>query len=235
MAGQSGAFDAPHAKMPSPPRGSSTNVTDSSMPFSALKHHSEARPIISPRAAYPTPTSTPGSSFSNSIHATSPQAIPPTRTGFNSGDIRGQHSLSTPPLTPESSFSGLIPEHSDFLTTLFPRSGPGAQTYAKTVKISSGGMDDASWEGVVLDLPNEPKTFYVNGKGAEHVLLRESVVALLDLADEHLGCSALVIALDKSSPALGELLHSLMYVGGTVVSKPPFKLDSGFVLVGIEI
>lgn len=209
------------------------------MPFSAPSKHSEARPIISPRAAYPTPTSTPGSSFSSSIPAvttiTSPQAIPTTRTGFNSGDIRGQHSLSTPPLTPESSFSGLIPEHSDFLTTIFPRSGPGAQAYAKTVSISSGGMNAASWEGVVLDLPDEPKTFYVNGKGAEHVLLRESVVALLDLADEHLGCSALVIALDKSSPALGELLHSLMYVGGTVVSKPPFKLDPGFVLVGIEI
>jgi len=202
--------------------------------LNSASKHSEARPILSPSAAYPTPTSTPGSSFSGSIPATLPQTIPTTRTGFNSGDIRGQHSLSTPPLTPESSFSPLGPEHSDFLTTLFPRSGPGAQAYAKTAKISSGAMD-ASWEGVVLDMPDEPKTLYVNGKGAEHVLLRESIVALLDLADEHLGCSALIIALDKSSPALGELLHSLMYVGGTVVSKPPFQLDPGFVLVGIEI
>jgi len=43
---------------------------------------------------------------------------------------------------------------------------------------------------------------------------------LIDLADEHLQCSALVIALEKSSPALGDLLHSLLYVGASVVSQP---------------
>jgi hypothetical protein len=62
-----------------------------------------------------------------------------------------------------------------------------------------------------------------------------SIVALLDLADEQLACTALVIALDRSSPALGELLHSLMYVGGTVVTKPPFPINSAFVLVGLEM
>lgn len=62
-----------------------------------------------------------------------------------------------------------------------------------------------------------------------------SIVALLDLADEHLQCSALVIALERSSPALGDLLHSLMYVGAAVVTKPPFPVDDVFVLVGVEI
>ncbi len=33
----------------------------------------------------------------------------------------------------------------------------------------------------------------------------------------------------------GELLHSLMYVGGVVVTNPPFAVDPRFVLVGIEI
>jgi len=97
------------------------------------------------------------------------------------------------------------------------------------------------WDGVVLDLPDpanpaqRKKTLYVDGKGAEHVQLRESIVALLDLADEHFGCSAFVIALDRSSPALGDLLHSLMYVGGTVVTSPPFAVDPSFVLVGMEM
>lgn len=62
-----------------------------------------------------------------------------------------------------------------------------------------------------------------------------SIVALLDLADESLGCSSLVIILERSSPNLGVLLHSLMYVGGTVVTKPPYQVDSAFVLVGLEV
>ncbi len=64
---------------------------------------------------------------------------------------------------------------------------------------------------------------------------RYSIVALLDLASENLGCSALVIVLERSAPNLGELLHSLMYVGGSVVTKPPFAVDPAFVLVGLEI
>lgn len=57
----------------------------------------------------------------------------------------------------------------------------------------------------------------------------------MDLADEQLGCTALVIVLEKSVEGLGGLLHSLMYVGGSVVTKPPFQVDPGYVLVGLEI
>lgn len=57
----------------------------------------------------------------------------------------------------------------------------------------------------------------------------------MDLADEQLDCTALVIALAKSAEGLGELLHSLMYVGGSVVTKPPFHVDPAYVLVGLEI
>ena len=64
-----------------------------------------------------------------------------------------------------------------------------------------------------------------------------SIVALLDLASEHLECSALILALDRSSPALSELLHGLMYVGASVVSRPSFPVpeSNGVVLVGMEI
>jgi hypothetical protein len=109
----------------------------------------------------------------------------------------------------------------------------------------------ASFDGVVLELPGQPKTLYVDGNSAQSVSLREryvpplfplaasqsapSIVALLDLADESLQCSALVIVLERGSPSLGNLLHSLMYVGGTVVSKPPFAVAPSLVLVGMEI
>jgi hypothetical protein len=121
----------------------------------------------------------------------------------------------------------------DLLRQLFPRDAMRALPYARSVKISSPGLGTV-WDGVVLDL-NGKKTLYVNGKGAEHIQLRESIVALLDLADEQFGCSAFVIALDRSSPALGDLVHSLMYVSGTIVTQPPFPVDKAYVLVGIEM
>ena len=62
-----------------------------------------------------------------------------------------------------------------------------------------------------------------------------SIVALLDLADERLDCQALIIVLERSSPTLSSVLHSLMYVGGSVVTKPPFQVDPAFVLVGLEL
>jgi len=118
--------------------------------------------------------------------------------------------------------------------TIFPRNGVGALPYSRSVAISAPNLG-AAFDGVVLQLPGKPKTLYVDGKSAQSVSIRESIVALLDLADESLECSALVIVLERSSPSLGKILHSLMYIGGTVVTKPPFEVDPAFVLVGMEI
>lgn len=62
-----------------------------------------------------------------------------------------------------------------------------------------------------------------------------SIVAILDLADEALQCEGLVIILEKSSPNLKEVIHSLMYVGGAVVTQPVFPLGPAFVLLGLSI
>lgn len=147
----------------------------------------------------------------------------------------------------------------DFLLRLFPGSARVALKHAKSVRISSSELavelpspgSAFAFEGVVLEAPGHARTLYIDGKGAENVKLRErcvlyvmlilllltfySIVALLDLADEHLECSALVIALERSSPALASLLHSFLYVGATVVTRPPYSLDDAYVLVGIEI
>lgn len=153
--------------------------------------------------------------------------------------------MATPPLTPDSgsecssSSSNSIASVNgqdalDFLMTIFPNDGLQALPYAKRVSISAPNLG-ADFDGIVLELPGKPKTLYVDGKGAAAVNLRESIVALLDLADESLECNALVIALERSSPELSNLLHSLMYVGGTVITAPVFKVASAFVLVGLEI
>jgi len=179
--------------------------------------------------ARPTPISTPN------YHQSS--AVPiPTKPAHH-----GQHRLATPPLTPEDKNGDTIVNTSlgktdalDFLVTIFPSDGFSALPFARSVSISAPNTG-ATFDGVVLELPGTPKTLYVDGKSAATVSLRESIVVLLDLADESLQCPALVISLERSSPMLAELLHSLMYVGGVVVTKPPFKVNPTYVLVGMEI
>ncbi|KAF7361973.1 Ornithine decarboxylase antizyme [Mycena venus] len=178
-------------------------------------------------------TGSPASIFSASnnnsyFYSSNPRPIP------HRGSTGSASDLSTPPLTPDNGSpvsAAVSDKHQkdalDFLMTIFPRNGLAALPYSRSVAISAPNLG-AAFDGVVLQLPGKPKTLYVDGKSAH-------IVALLDLADESLECSALVIALERSSPALGKILHSLMYVGGTVVTKPPFEVDPAFVLVGLEI
>jgi len=126
--------------------------------------------------------------------------------------------------------------------TLFPQAAMRVSPYAKAVSVSGEGT---TFDGFVLDLPRGfsgvnskttiTRTLFVDGKGADTVQLRESLVAMLDLADEHLHCNAVVIALEKSNSALSGLVHSLMYAGFSYVTRPVFEVNPAFVLVGIEI
>ncbi|KAI0930524.1 hypothetical protein AcV5_007213 [Taiwanofungus camphoratus] len=250
--GLSGGFDTPNAKCP-PDRGSSDWVTDSLAPafpsspsdtsstLSSFGPHSFANSIIYP------PTPPPDHKQAHldipefsplPLSASAPRAIVNKTANAPPPDI------VTPPLTPDDAVEGngsvaaiSAKQHNaalDFLSALFPRNALGALPYAQSVSISAPNLG-AAYDGVVLELPGKPKTLYVDGKNAAKANPRESIVALLDLADERLQCSAVVIALERSSPVLGDVLHSLMYVGGTVVTKPPFQVDAAYVLVGMEI
>ncbi|KAI0633331.1 ornithine decarboxylase antizyme-domain-containing protein [Trametes polyzona] len=259
-----GGFDIPTAKCP-PDRGSSDWVTDSlartslpplsSSPASSIDSSDSAASSLSSLGSkphlpanfssrtYPFPPTPPPEDSPLGLspelplvglpNASAPRAIPEVQQPVPD--------IATPPLTPDDapedgngSLSALGAKQSAFLSALFPRNALSAAPYAKSVSISTPGVG-TTFEGVVLSLPGTPKTFYVDGKCAASVNLRESIVALLDLADEQLECNALVIALERSAPALGDLLHSLMYVGGTVVTNPPFPVDPAYVLVGMEI
>jgi len=118
--------------------------------------------------------------------------------------------------------------------TLFPRHGLAALPHSKNMTISTPNTE-VELNGFVLHVPGTPKTLYVDGKSAHSVNLRDSIVALLDLADEELGCNSLIIVLERSSPHLRTVLHSLMYVGGTVITKPLYPVNPAYVLVGLEM
>ncbi|KAI0344548.1 hypothetical protein BDW22DRAFT_1472078 [Trametopsis cervina] len=240
-----GVFDIPNAKCP-PDRGSSDWVTDSlasiypsSSPSDRSTLSSFGSESFKDSSVYPPtpPLDSPsGGALRGLPFATPPRDILNRRSSVPPADAE------TPPLTPDDldegggSISAISANNEalDFLSTLFPRNALGALPHAKRVTIDAPELG-ASFDGIVLSLPGKPKTLYVDGKSAAHVNLRESIVALLDLADERLECSALVLALEKSSPLLSDLLHAFMYVGGTVVTAPPFPVDPAYVLVGMEI
>ncbi|OJA11244.1 hypothetical protein AZE42_09628 [Rhizopogon vesiculosus] len=228
LADPDGGFDIPNAKCP-PDRGSSDCVTGSPASSISSSHFSHFS-----SSSNATDDSIMHSSYSPYRSAIPPQDIPDRPTS--------PYDIATPPLTPDDdedgSDSGIATNHSkdalDLLLAIFPRNGLSLLPFAKSVVVTAPNLG-ASFDGVVLDLPGKTKTLYVDGKNAQAVSLRESIVALLELADEQLQCSALVIAFNKTSHGLSELLHSLMYVGGSVVTKPPFQVDPAYILVGLDI
>ena len=186
---KSGGFDIPNEKCP-PDGGSSGCVTGSpaSSFFSSSPHSTSERarnfnPNNHAHFAYPlTPEST-DSEFTSSLESL---ALPsagttiPIPTSKSSARLPA-HNLLTPPYTPDeveggNSFGNISARQSsaalDFLTTLFPRSCLTALPHAKSVTITSPALE-AVWEGIILNLPSGQPTLYVNGKGAEHVKLRE--------------------------------------------------------------
>jgi len=130
----------------------------------------------------------------------------------------------------------------NFLLSLFPNADREVADYVNTFKFDANGT---TFDGFILDLSTSTRplssnhslrrALFVDGKNVEPSHLRECVVALLDVADEEYQCETCFIALDKTSSAFGSLLHSLMYVGGSVVSLPPFELNKRYVLVGLEL
>jgi hypothetical protein len=177
----SGGFDVPKSKCP-PDRGSPDCVTGSP----ALKHagafnHSfypsssnSDDPLYNPRQDLvypPTPPTFVADATPFSLSSVGPQPIrgDPRDKGFS-------HGLATPPLTPDDSIEDVSVKSNDdaleLLLTLFPNHAMAALPYAKSVSISSPEMG-TSFDGVVLELPGKPKTFYVDGKSAELVNVRE--------------------------------------------------------------
>jgi hypothetical protein len=186
----SGVFDTPKGKCP-PDRGSSDWVTDSPAPVSLIyspvsstrslssidSDHFKNDTIMYP----PTPPLEPSAGVDAVFNygpsseldlggaVSAPQDIPNSKSFA--------HEIITPPQSPEDgplSDSSLMESEDalDLLATLFPKDGVKALPHARKVSISSPNLG-SSFEGVVLALPDEPKTFYVDGKSAASVNLRE--------------------------------------------------------------
>lgn len=174
----SGGFDVPKSKCP-PDGGSSDCVTGSlasnhSSTFNSFYSSPSKDPRCNPHQSLVYPPTPP-------IHTSDVVSFPRSAVGPQPilGAQRAEkfsHGLATPPLTPDDSIEDVSVKSNDdaleLLTTLFPNHSMMALPYAKSVSISSPEMG-TSFDGVVLELPGQPKTFYVDGKSAEVVNVRE--------------------------------------------------------------
>jgi len=262
LEGLSGVFDTPKEKCPS---GHGKPVTEAIHAFqSSSPLYPPHKYINIPKAAAPILT------YGPPTPDASPQSSIMEMNLVRSGNNRPDAGLATPPTTPPN-FSTTIHDNAStnlLLAKLFPANAAEAARYARGVSIESNQPDGSCswWDGFILTAPPAPvaaptqlksksrskvvphsfpiRTLYMSAQNAlkQHDSIRESIVALLDLAGEHLECDAVVMVLEREkgengrgSQEFGELLHSLMYVGFTVVTRPPFAVDPRYVLVGIEV
>lgn len=210
---RSGIFDTPPYKCPPPLGGSPACVTDSlasPFPLSDPPPTSFSKPVrysLSPTLPI-TPGSTPNSS-TESLQLSQLAPYPAGTGRINSTAFRQPAPSSipaTPPLTPDSGsgtgIAALAAKHNhealDLLQALFPRDALKALPFTRSVKIQSNGLG-AVWNGIILDMPvkggDSRKTLYVDGKGAEHVQLRERYARSISLRH----C---IIGLTHRAPAL---------------------------------
>lgn len=225
------------------------------------------------------------SSNSNSIFPDSPPSSAPSSPSLSESTkpysnplYSSLNSPSTPIkplLTPRSSSTSSTSSSSlSVLSQIFPFSSPIHSLPSLTVDLSPLSSLPAEWSAVVSENKKMgTRTLFVEGGDYEGGIGKESVCEVLELAEEKLGCTGVVVCLRKNVVDLGKqtpffdrdsrsvlcshlrcrtnvtyvflfiagnLLHSLMYVGGTITSSTSssygnFPSDPSYILVGLDL
>jgi len=138
-----------------------------------------------------------------------------------------------------------LPIRHDFarslLPALFDKSGSPTLTEDDLVIATpktSNWQEINVYQAYTVKTPNGGKSMFLHIPSLTewHGLeFRESLMALLDLAETILNCNQLIICLEKERQELASLVHAFMYVGFNIVSPPIANMNSGFVFLGYEI
>lgn len=175
-------------------------------------------------------TSTPPPTYVSIYPDTPPNSAPASPSNgatINTGEINPLITaieIDTPVPTPALEDS--------LLDYVFPSDSPVQGLPSRAVELT---QIHAGWEGVVLDNPDQgTRTLYVAGGSYEDVNMRESVCAVLELAEEDLACTGVVMCLEKKTSHIGDLIHALLYVGGTITNLP-FPAAAAYILVGLDL
>jgi hypothetical protein len=197
-------------------------------------------------------------STDHNLHLVSPRPISvPGKTAHVYAQAAFSPFSESPPSSVDTDSDDGLSFDSDSATSLDEPLNVLEQVFPTVAFASAVEVKADLWEGAILDESHKGlRTLYVESKSFDAVSLRENVVSLIERADEEFECTGVVFCLNKNNANLGnyfslaasvlsgftdnkyqtaETLHSLMYVGGTVVSQPPFAVDSNYVLVGLDV
>jgi len=169
------------------------------------------------------PSTSPASSFGSSVTGSSSFASMLNKGGNKS-------TFAAPMLSPASSTDSLDffgPAGVTFLDRVFPTSDMGRSALNVDSKLTG-------WSLALVEGHDGSRTVYAKGSNSVDVRSRENVIALLDHADEELACDQVVVVLEKKDSDLAETLHSLLYIGGSVIPASAGHSEAN-VLVGLEL
>ncbi|KAG0244737.1 hypothetical protein BGW41_006295 [Actinomortierella wolfii] len=98
-----------------------------------------------------------------------------------------------------------------------------------TLTITSNNDKKNTWYGFIAD-----GALYLRGDGWGDMEIRESIVAVLELAEEQLGCEKVYLCLEKSNPDLAKLVRALMYADFEMVYPGVLpNADPKYLVMGI--
>ncbi|PKY55686.1 hypothetical protein RhiirA4_410726, partial [Rhizophagus irregularis] len=88
-----------------------------------------------------------------------------------------------------------------------------------------------TWSGIIKN-----NTLFLRVSSLEYDSLKESIVAVIELAEELLKCDTLVICLDRNdkNSSLSTLIRSFFYFGFELVPPGTYNHSNEFILVGME-
>ncbi|CAB4391911.1 unnamed protein product [Rhizophagus irregularis] len=89
-----------------------------------------------------------------------------------------------------------------------------------------------TWSGIIKN-----NTLFLRVSSLEYDSLKESIVAVIELAEELLKCDTLVICLDRNdkNSSLSTLIRSFFYFGFELVPPGTYNHSNEFILVGMEL
>ncbi|KAF9162206.1 hypothetical protein DFQ26_003745 [Actinomortierella ambigua] len=98
-----------------------------------------------------------------------------------------------------------------------------------TLTITSNDDKKNVWYGFIAD-----DALFLRGDGWGDMEIRESIVAVLELAEEQLGCEKVYLCLEKGHPDLADLVRALMYADFQMVHPSVLpNADPKYLVLGI--
>ncbi|KAJ1963012.1 hypothetical protein GGI12_002299 [Dipsacomyces acuminosporus] len=127
---------------------------------------------------------------------------------------------------------------SELLHEIFPQGVPsqgalkqGIACIAADIKFKAVGCGSQPWHGFIVD---DVVYMYVTEFFGNDQCFRNAIMALMELTEDVLGCSSLIIALPKTAANSDGLARAFLYSGFEIVNPLLYQPSSAYILVGYD-